>query len=146
MVPPTELLTSQNYDLQFGTNVVAHFLLVSLLLPALQRATAQSGTKARVVHTTSAGYLAAPGAGVQYDTLTPGQARDAAISKWGKLAAPWTLYGQSKMGNALVANWFDRVHGGEIVSSSVHPGLVHSELGAWTALLPIPSRARDTFD
>lgn len=129
MVPPTDLLTSQNYDLQFGTNVVAHYLLARLLLPALQRATAATGRKARLVHTTSAGYLGAPAEAVNYATVAPGPARDAAIKSWGKIGAPWVLYGQSKMGNVLVANWFDRRFGAEVVSSSVHPGLVHSELG-----------------
>ncbi len=128
MVPPTDQFTSQNYDLQFGTNVVAHYLLTRLLLPALQRSTAATGAKARLVHTTSAGYLGAPAEGVNYRAVVPGPERDAAIESWGKVGAPWVLYGQSKMGNVLVANWLDRHHGGEVVSSSVHPGLVHSEL------------------
>lgn len=129
MVPPLDLLTTQSYDLQFGTNVLAHYLLSSLLLPALHRSTTATGTKARLIHTSSAGYLGAPADTVNYATLTPGPARDAALKKWGKVGAPWIMYGQSKMGNVLVANWFDRKHGGEVVSSSVHPGLIHSELG-----------------
>jgi len=129
MVPPTDLLTTQNYDLQFGTHVLGHYLLARLLLPALQRSTALTGAKARVVHTASAGYAGAPAAGVEYVTLTPSAARDALLAKWGRLMAPWTLFGQSKLGVVLVANWFERVHGGEVVSCSVHPGFVHSRAG-----------------
>jgi retinol dehydrogenase-12 len=32
---PIEELTKNNYDLQFGTNVLGHFHLTALLLPAL---------------------------------------------------------------------------------------------------------------
>ncbi len=129
MVPPPDLLTAQNYDLSFGTNVIGHYVFTTLLLPALQRSTAATGLKARVIHTSSSGHVNAPGDGVQFDTLTPGPARDAAVKKWGGIMAPWTLFGQSKMGVALVANWLDRKHGGVVVSCALHPGLVHSELG-----------------
>jgi NAD(P)-dependent dehydrogenase (short-subunit alcohol dehydrogenase family) len=42
MVPPLDLKTSAGYDVQFGTNVLGHYLFTTLLLPALIRA-AQTG-------------------------------------------------------------------------------------------------------
>jgi NAD(P)-dependent dehydrogenase (short-subunit alcohol dehydrogenase family) len=45
MVPPLDLKTSAGYDIQFGTNVLGHYLLTTLLLPALIRA-AQTGEHA----------------------------------------------------------------------------------------------------
>ena len=35
MAPPVALLTRQQYDLQFGVNVIGHFYLTQLLLPVL---------------------------------------------------------------------------------------------------------------
>jgi NAD(P)-dependent dehydrogenase (short-subunit alcohol dehydrogenase family) len=97
MGPPDHLLTKQGYDLQFGTNVIGHYLFTLLLLPALQRSTAATGVKARVNHTSSAGHTLAPASGVVWDSLKAGPARDAVVKGWGKLAATWKLYGQSKM-------------------------------------------------
>ncbi|KAJ7673210.1 hypothetical protein DFH06DRAFT_58392 [Mycena polygramma] len=36
MSAPVNMLTAQNLDLQFGTNVIGHFFLTELLLPALK--------------------------------------------------------------------------------------------------------------
>ena len=35
MLPPIEQLTADGYDLQFGTNVLGHYYLTTLLLPTL---------------------------------------------------------------------------------------------------------------
>ncbi len=43
MTPPKRLETKDGFELQFGTNVLGHFALTGLLMPALERA----GTKAR---------------------------------------------------------------------------------------------------
>ena len=37
MYPPMELLTAQSYNLQFGTNVIGHYLLSKLLIPLMER-------------------------------------------------------------------------------------------------------------
>lgn len=41
MAAPVEMKTSNGYDLQFGTNVLGHYLFTMLLLPVLIR-TAQN--------------------------------------------------------------------------------------------------------
>ncbi|KAI5476221.1 short-chain dehydrogenase/reductase SDR family protein [Pseudohyphozyma bogoriensis] len=129
MVPPTDLLTTQGYDLQFGTNVVGHYLLTTLLLPALKRVKEVTGRRARVLTTTSAGHELAPGkTGIIYEELKGGEVRDANIKKRGKIAAPWVLYGASKFGNVLMARILDRDHGNAIMSCVVHPGGLKSEI------------------
>jgi len=131
MADPTSALTVQRYDAQFGTNVIGHYLLTTLLLPSLCASTAVTGIKARVVHTSSDGHAMAPGAGIEWDSLKVGAERDGRVRGWGMMAA-WTLYGQSKMGNVLYAKWLNRRHGANVVSSSIHPGILDTNLGANT--------------
>ena len=53
------------YDLHFGVNVLAHYHLTVLLLPALLAAQ----TPARVVNLTSIGHKFAPAEGISFETL-----------------------------------------------------------------------------
>lgn len=57
MSPPISHVTADGYDLQFGTNVLGHFYLTTLLLPTLLAGSKSSGDGvARVVNTSSAGH------------------------------------------------------------------------------------------
>lgn len=58
MSPPIDQLTTEGYDMQFGTNVVGPALLTSLLLPLLRSASTPDSS-ARVVFTSSLGHMAA---------------------------------------------------------------------------------------
>lgn len=60
MFPPIDQITTDGYDLQFGTNVLGHAILTIQLLPALIAGGESSPDgKARVVNTSSfAAYLA----------------------------------------------------------------------------------------
>src|SRR5438105_4452074 len=49
MTPPKRLETADGFELQFGTNVLGHFALTGLLLPALERAAANGAERPRVV-------------------------------------------------------------------------------------------------
>lgn len=73
MIPPLREATQDGYDLQFGVNVVAHFYLTELLMPALLAGVASSPDRhARVVTTTSsAAYLGK----LRYDTFKDSPAR-----------------------------------------------------------------------
>ena len=56
MNPPLDQLTSDGYDLQWGTNVLGHFYLTELLLPALAAGARSSADQhARVITTSSSG-------------------------------------------------------------------------------------------
>jgi len=133
MVPPTDQLTSQGYDLQFGTNVLGHYYFTTLLLPALKRSTEVTGKKARVVNTSSMGHMFAPGSGIEWSSLKGGKERDDQIKKWGTSRIPgkgagWLLYGTSKIGNIMFSHILNRYHGEYVASYSVHPGGIRTEL------------------
>nr|GAT60381.1 short-chain dehydrogenase/reductase family protein [Mycena chlorophos] len=131
---PTEMLTAQGYDLQFGTNAIGHFLLTELLLPALLKSKETTGIPARIVHVSSIGHNLAPTSGIDYTSLKGGPERDTWLKNadgW-VLKSSWRLYGQSKLTNILMSNYFARLHAGRIVSCAVHPGPVKTELGRFS--------------
>ncbi|KAJ7876704.1 NAD(P)-binding protein [Mycena olivaceomarginata] len=143
MISPPEMLTAQGHDLQFGTNCIGHFFFTELLLPVLLKTHAETGTRARIMHTSSIGHQFAPGRGFELVSLKGGPERDAWVKKAGNTMGPWRLYGESKLGNILVANYFARAHGDKIVSFSLHPGGIKTELGRmgaytqlWGATIP----------
>ncbi|KAJ6464066.1 NAD(P)-binding protein [Mycena sanguinolenta] len=139
MNSPPEMLTAQGHDLQFGTNCIGHFFFTELLLPALLKSHAETGIRARIMHTTSIGHNLAPGKrGIEFESLKGGPERDAWVTKAGKTMRPWSLpvswrfYGESKLGNILVANYFAHKYGDALVSTSVHPGPIKTELGRYS--------------
>ncbi|KAF7984335.1 hypothetical protein HWV62_15339 [Athelia sp. TMB] len=111
--PPVEQLTKDGYDLQFGTNVLGHFYFTQLLMPLLLAA----GT-ARVINTSSSNAYTAR---VDFDTLADGPAR----ARRGAMA----LYGQSKLGNAILAAEIARRYGAQgLVSVALNPGNIKSDM------------------
>ncbi|KAF8266753.1 NAD(P)-binding protein [Lactarius quietus] len=122
MVTPKEQVTAQKYDLQFGTNVIGAgpWLFTKLLLPALFAATdaSPSQEKARVVTvSSSANYLTK---GLDFYAFADGPER----TKYSELE----LYNKSKFGNVVVARELARRHGDKIVSTSLHPGNIRTDL------------------
>jgi len=128
MICPTDQLTAQNYDLQFGTNVIGHFFLTELLLPAFTKSYEETKVPARVMHTSSAGHALAPGNGIEYVSIKGGADRDAWIKKKGNLMSRLALYGQSKIGNIFISNYFAKTHSDVLVSCALHPGSIKTEL------------------
>ncbi|KAJ7509075.1 NAD(P)-binding protein [Mycena galericulata] len=139
MRAPIDMLTAQNYDLAFGTNVLGPFYFTKLLLPTLL-ATAAAGKKPRIIHTSSLGAQLHPGKeGVNYNTLLDGPAR--------RRQSLVFLYGQSKFvrrteentsiplfslhqANVLVSNELARRYAYQgIVSIALNPGNLRSDLG-----------------
>jgi retinol dehydrogenase-12 len=120
MISPKEQVTAQKYDLQFGTNVIGHWLFTKLLLPALFAATDASSTheKARIVTvSSSANYLTT---GIDFDAIADGPDR----IKYSE----WELYNKSKFGNVVIARELARRYGDKIVSTSLHPGNIRTDL------------------
>ncbi|KAF7365124.1 NAD(P)-binding protein [Mycena venus] len=117
MIPPIDQLTAQNFDLQFGTNVLGHFYLTKLLLPTLL-ATATAEKPARVINTSSLASLVGT---IDFNTVKDSPAR--------KKAGASKLYGQSKLGNVLFSNELQRRYADQnIVSVSLNPGNLKTEL------------------
>ena len=119
-VPPG--LTAEGFEVQFGTNYLGHAVLLQLLRPLMLR-TARNmsdggGTgDVRFVAVSSFGHTMAPSRGIEFENLRASQE-----------GTKWQRYGQSKLADILLAKGMAKRHP-EIVSVSVHPGLVRTELG-----------------
>lgn len=113
-------LTTDGYEVQFGTNHLGHALLVKLLIPTLLR-TAEQVPKSdvRIVFLSSIGFRFHPWAGIVFETLRTTQ-------DFGFLG-PWTRYAQSKLANILYAAELARRYP-RITTVSVHPGVAATDL------------------
>jgi NAD(P)-dependent dehydrogenase (short-subunit alcohol dehydrogenase family) len=106
-----KLHLQHGYELQFFTNHIGHFLLVTSLLDQL----ADDG---RVVMVSSGAHNGAPKAGIQFDNLDCKRGYN-----------PWANYGQSKLANILFANALaKRLEGTAKTANSLHPGVIHTNL------------------
>lgn len=125
MYAPLDMKTANGYDLQFGTNVLGHYLFTLCLLPILIH-TAQIRGSVRVVNTSSVGHWFAPTGGIDYATLVP---NDAQADEARKKCGTRTLYAQSKWGNVVFANELARRYQSQgIISTSLHPGGIRTDL------------------
>jgi NAD(P)-dependent dehydrogenase (short-subunit alcohol dehydrogenase family) len=98
-------------ELQFLTNHVGHFMLVTGLLDRL----APNG---RVVMLSSDAHRAAPKVGIDFDNLDGS-----------KRYSGWAAYGRSKLANLLFAKSLaKRFRGSARVANAVHPGVIHTPL------------------
>ncbi|KZV62250.1 NAD-P-binding protein [Peniophora sp. CONT] len=117
MACPMDQLTAQGFDMQIGTNVVGHYFFTTLLLPALEAASA-TGTKARVVHTSSsAAYVAKD---FYLECIKDGPERQKLNTR--------DIYMMSKLGNALLAREMASRYGDKLVVTSLNPGNLRSDL------------------
>ncbi|KAI0341487.1 NAD(P)-binding protein [Trametopsis cervina] len=117
----TDQLTADGYDLQFGTNVLGHWYLTTLLLPALQRGARSSpDAHARIITSSSIGhYFASPA--LDWETLKDSEERRGAAAR--------QLYFQSKFGNVLMARELARRYADKgIISIAINPGNIKTEL------------------
>jgi WW domain-containing oxidoreductase len=124
-----ERQTAHGYELQFFTNHVGHFVLVTGLLEQLT-------PDGRVVVVSSEAHRQAPRETVRFDDL---DAR--------KSYGPWIAYGQSKMANLLfVKELARRFEGTRRTANALHPGVIPTNLGrhmgavanlAWSAARPV---------
>jgi NAD(P)-dependent dehydrogenase (short-subunit alcohol dehydrogenase family) len=119
MAPPKRVQTADGFELQFGTNVLGHFALTGLLLPALQQAagSAESAAPPRVVTIAS---IAHKRGRLNFDDLQ---------SERGY--GPMKSYQQSKLANLMLALEMDRrlrAAGSKILSAAAHPGVANTNL------------------
>ncbi|RPD56661.1 NAD(P)-binding protein [Lentinus tigrinus ALCF2SS1-7] len=128
MLVPLDRYSKEGYDLQWATNVLGHFYLTELLMPALLAGVASSPDHhARVVTTSSIGAYAGH---IRWESLKDGPAR--------RKLRPEDMYFQSKLGNVIVAREVARQYADKgIISISVNPGNIVTQLYRY-----VPSLAR----
>ena len=112
-------LTTDGYELQFGTNHIGHALVIKKLLPLLEKQSSEGGD-ARIVVLTSQAQMFHPKGGILFDEVKTVQE-----NFW--LFGGWRRYGQSKLANLLYARELSRRYPG-IISVSIHPGVVDTNL------------------
>jgi len=109
-----ELEQKYGFEMQFLTNHIGHFILVTGLVDEL----ADDG---RVVMLSSAAHDNTPAGGIDFDNLSGDEGYD-----------PWEFYGQSKLANLLVAKelarQFDEDDSHDRVANAVHPGVIDTNL------------------
>ncbi|KAJ7120197.1 NAD(P)-binding protein [Mycena epipterygia] len=126
MLCPVDQFTAQDHDLPFGTTVIGHYFLTTLLLPALAASHAASGVPARIINLSSSSHKLVTD--IHLPALKRGPARDTWLKAQGPFAAPWSLYGTSKLGNIVMSNYFARKHADILVSCAVNPGSIQTGL------------------
>jgi NAD(P)-dependent dehydrogenase (short-subunit alcohol dehydrogenase family) len=117
MAPPKRLETADGFELQFGTNVLGHFALTALLMPALKLAATDSPDRPRIVTIAS---IAHKHGQINLDDL---QSR--------KTYSPMQSYRQSKLANLMFAFELDRrlrAANSPVMSVAAHPGVANTNL------------------
>ncbi|KAG8690272.1 hypothetical protein FRC09_012051 [Ceratobasidium sp. 395] len=127
--PPLSALTVEGYDLQFGTNVLGHYLFTKLLLPTMIHTAQESphaGGIARVINVSSILHMSAPSGGINYETLGPHPEEASEIRK---SIGPEGLYAQSKWGLIAFSNELARRYADKgIVSVALNPGNIRTKI------------------
>jgi NAD(P)-dependent dehydrogenase (short-subunit alcohol dehydrogenase family) len=122
MTPPTRQVTTDGFELQFGTNHLGHFALTGQLLPLLRK-----GDRARVVTVSS---IAARQGAIHFGDL-----------QFERGYKPMVAYSQSKLACLMFAFELQRrcnAAGWSIESLAAHPGVSRTDLipngsGVWSA-------------
>lgn len=104
--------TKDGFETQFGTNHLGHFLLATLLVPALEK-----GAPSRLVSLSSTGHMYSP---IDFDDP----------NYHSRAYHPFKAYGQAKTANSLFAVEFDRRYRDKgIRAFAVMPGVINTNLG-----------------
>ncbi|KAF2103769.1 short-chain dehydrogenase [Rhizodiscina lignyota] len=111
-------LTTDGYEIQFGTNHMGHALLMKLLLPTMLETAKEPGADVRIVSLTSTGFRGA--SSIDYQKVKTKMA--SSIPGYGYMG-----YAQSKLANILYVKELGRRFP-EITSVVVHPGVVTTDL------------------
>jgi NAD(P)-dependent dehydrogenase (short-subunit alcohol dehydrogenase family) len=117
MAPPKRLQTADGFELQFGTNVLGHFALTALLMPALEQAAAASPDRPRVVTLAS---IAHKRGQLNFDDLQSTRSY-----------SPMKAYQQSKLADLIFAFELDRrlrASNSRVMSVAAHPGVANTNL------------------
>ena len=117
MAPPKRLQTADGFELQFGTNVLGHFALTALLMPALERGAAECKDRPRIVTIAS---IAHKRGQLNFDDLQST-----------KSYGPMRAYQQSKLADLMFAFELGRrlrATDSRVMSVAAHPGVASTNL------------------
>lgn len=117
MALPKRVETEDGFEMQFGTNVLGHFALTGLLLPALNATAKTAPQPPRIVTIASIKHLS-------------GRINLADLQATSKYS-PGGAYGQSKLGDLMFALELDRrlcACGSRVMSLAAHPGVASTNL------------------
>jgi NAD(P)-dependent dehydrogenase (short-subunit alcohol dehydrogenase family) len=117
LAPATRMTTVDGFELQFGTNVLGHFALTALLMPALEQAARNDAARPRVVTIAS---IAHKTGRLDFDDLQAG-----------RHYRPMVAYRQSKLADlmfALELNRRLRAAKSRVMSVAAHPGVANTNL------------------
>jgi NAD(P)-dependent dehydrogenase (short-subunit alcohol dehydrogenase family) len=134
MAPPRRLQTAEGFELQFGTNVLGHFVLTALLMPALEQAAAESAERPRIVTLAS---IAHKRGHLNFDDLQSH-----------KSYSPMRAYQQSKLANLMFAFELDRrlrSANSRVMSLAAHPGVANTNLFQTGDHSPLEKTLRNLF-
>ena len=126
---PPYSLTPQGHESQWGINVVAHFLLSKYISPALISAakTAPKDTVRLVWVSSSVVAMSPYEGGIKFDDINHAKVKN---------PSPWTLYSQSKIGDAYLAYLWTKHHPESgVLSVSLDPGNLASDLSRHSSWL-----------
>jgi NAD(P)-dependent dehydrogenase (short-subunit alcohol dehydrogenase family) len=116
MIPPTREVTKQNFEIQFGTNHLGHFLLTGLLLDILKKTpNSRICVQSSIVHK-----MASQKPEIHFDDLN-----------WEKSYNKYYAYSQSKLANLLFAYELDRklkTNNIGVIVTAAHPGYTKTNL------------------
>jgi NAD(P)-dependent dehydrogenase (short-subunit alcohol dehydrogenase family) len=117
MAPPKRLETADGFELQFGTNVLGHFALTALLMPALTLAADTSPERPRILTIASVAHKRGQ---LDFDDLQ-------SVGNY----SPMRAYRQSKLADLMFAFELDRrlrAAGSRVMSVAAHPGVANTNL------------------
>jgi NAD(P)-dependent dehydrogenase (short-subunit alcohol dehydrogenase family) len=117
MAVPHRTETTDGFEMQFGTNVLGHFALTGLLLPALERTAAISPEPPRVITIAS---IAHKQGHLKLEDLQSAKAY-----------SPMGAYQQSKLANLMLALELSRrlrASSSPVISIAAHPGVAATAL------------------
>ena len=111
-------LTSDGYEIQFGSNYMGPTLFTKLLLPLLQQTAEQPNSDVRIINLSSELFKQAPKEGISFPTLTTPAEEISTVAR----------YGQSKLANYYFSKLCSQKYP-NITSIALHPGVVNT--GIW---------------
>jgi NAD(P)-dependent dehydrogenase (short-subunit alcohol dehydrogenase family) len=120
MAPPKRRETKDGFEVQFGTNVLGHFALTGLLMPALERSAAAATVAEERPRVVTVASIAHKRGRIKFDDL-----------QYTSGYSPMEAYQQSKLADLMFAFEMERrleARASGLLSLAAHPGVAETSL------------------